>query len=143
MASKESKKMEYTFRQQHFAGLIQRRLDYIFISHNFQEVVKYSEILCVMSTDHSAFFCSFQHFNKFKKGSGLWKFIMKMKIKDTIQKCKEHIQKVKEQLNSQTQFCDQTKWEILKYEICLFIISFLKNLAQLRRKEPSALENRL
>ena len=31
----------------------------------------------------------------------------------------------------------------MKYEIHLFSISFLKNLAQLRRKEQSALENRL
>ena len=76
--------------------LIQHRLDYIFISHNFQEVVKNSEILSIistdhsalfysfqhfnklkkgLSTDHSALFYSFQHFNKLKKGSGLWKFI--------------------------------------------------------------------
>ena len=53
------KKMQYAFRQQHFSGLIQRRLDYIFISHNFQEVVKDSEILYIMSTNHSALFCSF------------------------------------------------------------------------------------
>ena len=94
--------MQYTFRQQHFSGLIQRRLDYIFISHNFQEVVKYSEILCVMSTDHSALFCSFQRFNKLKKGSGLWKFNNSLvSNEDFIQKGTEHIQKVNEQLNSQ------------------------------------------
>ena len=40
----------------------------------------------------------------------------------------EHIQKFKEKLNSKAHFCDQTKWEILKYEIRLFTISFLKNL---------------
>ena len=51
--------------------------------------------------------------------------------------------KLKKQINPQTQFCDQTKWEILKYEICLFAISFSNNLAQLRRKEESALENKL
>ena len=62
---------------------------------------------------------------------------------DFIQKFTEHIEKVKKQLNSQTQFCDQTKWEILKYEICLFNISFSKNLAQLRRKEQSTFENKL
>ena len=51
--------------------------------------------------------------------------------------------KLKKQINPQTQFCDQTKWEILKYEICLFAISFSNNLAQLRRKEESALEDKL
>ena len=62
---------------------------------------------------------------------------------DFIQKCTEHIQKVEEQLNSETQFCDQTKWEILECRIHLFTISFSKNLAQLRRKERYTLENRL
>ena len=51
--------------------------------------------------------------------------------------------KLKKQINPQTQFCDQTKWEILKYEIRLFAISFSNNLAQLRRKEESALEDKL
>ena len=32
MASKKFKKMQYTFRQQHFLGRIQFRLDYIFIT---------------------------------------------------------------------------------------------------------------
>ena len=62
---------------------------------------------------------------------------------DFIQKPSEHIEKNKKQLNSQTQFCDQTEWEIVKYEIRLFNISFSKNLAQLRRKEQPTFENRL
>ena len=94
--------MQYIFRQQHFSSLIQCRLDYNFISPNFQEMVKDSEILCNMSIDHSALFCSFQHFNKLKKGSGLWKFNNSLvSNEDFIQKGTEHIQKVNEQLNSQ------------------------------------------
>ena len=49
-------------------------LDYIFISHSFQEVVKDLEILYAISTDQSAFFYSFQHFSKLKSGADLWKF---------------------------------------------------------------------
>ena len=56
--------MQYAFRQQHFSGRIQRRLGYIIISHNFQEVVKDLEILCGMPTYHSALFRPFQHFKK-------------------------------------------------------------------------------
>ena len=97
--------MQYTFRRQHFSDLIQHRLDYILISH----------------------------FNKLKKDSGLWKFNNSLvSNEDFVQKCTEQIQEVKKQLNSQTHFCDQTKKEILKYEIHLFSISFSKNLAQLR-----------
>ena len=60
------KMMQYTLRQQHFSGLIYRKLDYILILQNFQEVIQDSEILCAISTDHSALFCSSQHFNKFR-----------------------------------------------------------------------------
>ena len=34
------KNCKYTFRQKHLSGIIQRRLDYIFISQNLQEYVK-------------------------------------------------------------------------------------------------------
>ena len=102
--------MQYTFRKQYFSGLIQHTLDYIFISHNFQEVITDSEIISTISTDHLALFCSFQHFKKLNKGSGLQKFNNSLGLnEDLIQKCTEHIQNVKEKLNSQTQFCDQTK----------------------------------
>ena len=96
-----------------------------------------------MSIDNSTLFCSFQHFNKLKKGSSLWKFNDPfVSNEDFIQKCTEHIQKVKEQLNSQSQFCDQTKLEIFEHEIRLLTISFSKNLAQLKRQEQSTLVDR-
>ena len=46
-------------------------------------------------------------------------------------------------MNSQTQFCNQTKWEIFKHAIRLFAISFSKNLAHLRKEQEFLLENRL
>ena len=36
--------------------------------------------------------------------------------------------------NAQTQICDQTKWEILKYEVHLFTISFSKNSFTIKKK---------
>ena len=85
--------MQYTFRQQHFSGLIQHRLDHNFISHIFQEMVKDSKILRTMSADHLAPFCSFQHF----KGSGRKKFKNSLgSNEDFIQKSTEHSQKVQE-----------------------------------------------
>ena len=58
--------------QKHLSGIIQRRLDYIFISQNFQK----SDVLNPLSTDHSPVFCSISKRNKFNKGKGrgLWKF---------------------------------------------------------------------
>ena len=55
------KAKQYTFRQQHFSGFIQRRLDYIFISQNFQEIAVHTIILNPISTDQSRVLCSFQN----------------------------------------------------------------------------------
>ena len=68
-----SKAKQYTFRQQHFSGFIQRRLYYMFISQNFQEIVKDTEILNAISTDYSPVLCSFQNLNQCQRGPGLWK----------------------------------------------------------------------
>ena len=70
------KKRKYTFRQIHLSGIIQRGLDYIFISQNLQEYVKKSDVLNALSTDHSPVFCSISKRNEFNKGKGrgLWKF---------------------------------------------------------------------
>ena len=54
------KKKSYTFRQQHFSGLIQPMLDYIFLSLSFQELIKKSEFLNAFSTVHSPAFCSIE-----------------------------------------------------------------------------------
>ena len=70
------KKRKHSFRQKHLSGIIQRRLDYIFISQNLQEYVKKSDVLSTLSTDHSPVFCSISKQNEFSKakGRGLWKF---------------------------------------------------------------------
>ena len=50
---RNSKKKGDTFRQQHLADIIQRRLDYFLVSNNLQESVNKTDILTVLSTDHS------------------------------------------------------------------------------------------
>lgn len=48
----------FAFRQKHYSGYIQRRLDYIFILKNLQQLVKTTEILNAFSSNHSPVFCS-------------------------------------------------------------------------------------
>ena len=64
----------FTFRQKHFTSIIQRRLDYIFISNSLQESVKKTEILNAVSSDHFLVFCSIVNNDTFARGSGVWKF---------------------------------------------------------------------
>ena len=49
------KAKQYTFRQKHVSGLLQRRLDYFFISNNIQEFILDTNIIPAISSDHSPF----------------------------------------------------------------------------------------
>ena len=61
---KNPKSKAFTFRQRHFSGILQRRLDYLFISNNMQELVKNVKILNALSTDQSPLFYSFLNLTK-------------------------------------------------------------------------------
>ena len=138
------KTKQYTFRHQHFSGFIQRLLDYIFISQNFQEIAIYTEILNAVSTDHSPILCSFQNLHQYQRGPGLWKFNNSLVCNEEyVLRLKELINKVKGELNHSNQFCDQVKWEVLKHEIRCFTMKFSKDLAKAKKSKRYSLENKL
>ena len=62
----------FIFRQKHFSGVIQRRLDCIFISNSLQETISNADILNAFSTDRAPVFCSF--IKGLKYSEGFWKF---------------------------------------------------------------------
>ena len=83
----------FTFRQKHFTGIIQRRLDYIFVSNSLQESVKKTEILKALSSHHSPVFCSFVNNDAFARGSGVWKFNNSLLLStEFVKKLKTHIE---------------------------------------------------
>ena len=47
------KTKRFTFRQKHVSGLIQRRLDYFYISNSMQVPVKNTHVSAFFLTDHS------------------------------------------------------------------------------------------
>ena len=47
-----AKNKTFTFRQKHFSGFNQRRLDYIFVSQNPQDRTRNAGILNAVSTNH-------------------------------------------------------------------------------------------
>ena len=125
------KSKAFTFRQRHFSGILQRRLDYLFISNNMQESVKNVKILNALSTDHSPLFCSFLNLTNISRGRGLWKFNNSL-ISNTnfVDEMKTLIQKVIFGFENDTYLTDQVKWELLKYKIRKFVINFSKELAR-------------
>ena len=64
----------FTFRQNHFSGILNYRLDYIFISHKLQEFSDKAIILPAFKTDHSPVLVIISKYNEKKPGPGLRKF---------------------------------------------------------------------
>ena len=63
----------YTFRQKHLSGLIQRRLDYFYISNSMQVSVKTTEVLASLLTDHSPITSSYFEIKQSNIGRDFWK----------------------------------------------------------------------
>ena len=95
---------------------IQRRLDYVFISKNSQEIAKHTEIFKAFTTDYSLVLYSFQNI---------------------CIRLKKHINKIKGELIRSNPLCDQVKWEVLKYEIHCFPIQFSKDLAKTTKQKQA------
>ena len=72
--NRNPKAKSFTFRQNHFSVVIQRRLDYILLSNSLQETISNVDILNAFSTDHPPVFCSFIKSLTYSKGPGFWKF---------------------------------------------------------------------
>ena len=127
-------KKRFTFRQNHFPGFFQLRLDYIFISSNMQEFSDHVDILPGLSTDHSAVVVTLMDENEFERGPGLWKFNSSL-LCDQIftSSLKIHIEEIKNEFNSDCDIDDQIKWELIKYKIRNFSLKFSKKRA-LERK---------
>ena len=100
----------FAFLQKHFTCIIQRRLDYIFISNSLQESVKKKEILKALLSDHSPVFCSFVNNDTFARGSGVWKFNDSLLLNTVFfKKLKTHIQIVKSIFQENSSFSDRSK----------------------------------
>ena len=112
------KTIAFTFRQKYFSGIIQRRLDYIFISNSLQETISKVSILNVFSTDHSQVFCSLAKSTKYGKGPGLWKSNNSLISNNAfVEEMKNFIRNTKLFLEQNDSFSNQSKWEFFKYEI--------------------------
>ena len=65
---------QFTFRQKHASGFIQRRLDYFFISNSLQEVITHAHFFAALSTDHSPVTISISKSKNRIHGHVFWKF---------------------------------------------------------------------
>ena len=82
--------------------IINRKLDYIFISNKLQESSKKAIILPTFKTDHSSASVIISNYNETKPGPGLWKFNNSL-ISDEkfTERLKNFIKNLKDDLNSE------------------------------------------
>ena len=64
------KAKQYTFRQRHVSGFVQRLLDYFFISNNIQEFIVDTNIIPASTSNHSPILISFSKEKQNNKRSG-------------------------------------------------------------------------
>ena len=103
-------KKRYTFRQRHFSGFLQRRLDYFFVSSNLQQNIDKAEIANALYTDHSPIIIKISPDKKANPGPGSWKFNNSLLIDDVfVQKMDETIRN----LLIGSDFNPHLKWEYL------------------------------
>ena len=114
----------FTFHRKN--PVIQRRLDYLFISNNIQEHVEKVDILPSFMSDHSPVFITINLNSNLERGNYGWKFNNSL-LNDEIfvSKMIDHIENIKNNFTDEQN--PHVKWEFLKYELRKFSISFAKN----------------
>ena len=71
------KAKQYTFRQKHLSGFLQRRLDYFLISNNIQEFILDTDIIPAISSDHAPILISFSKEKQNNKVPGFVSLILR------------------------------------------------------------------
>ena len=123
--------------------MLQRRLDYLFISNELQDNVPSIDILPSVNTDRSAVYLRLGALDEINRRPSSWKsnnslfndttFVDDMS--DFIEKCKSY---------DLTQLTDpRLKWEFLKYKMKSFSVTYSKNKARDRNSERLGLESKV
>ena len=139
---RNTKSKRFTFTQKHYLGFIQRRLDYILISNTLQEFLTMTDILTLISTDHSPVLLSLSKEKITIRGTRFWKFNSSL-TKD--QNYKTEIKQLIRNFSNENEFLlnRQLKWEPLKYEVRKFTIKYTKHVSKEKRQLKTNLENQL
>ena len=133
----------YTFRQNRSFGIINHRLDYIFISNKLQEFSNDTNIIPAFKTNHSSVSVTISNYNFSKPGPGLWKFNNSLINDETITNTfNNFIQNMINELNTNTFLDNELKWKLLKYEMRRFAISYCKQHNKKDVAERKYLENK-
>ena len=129
----------YTWRQK--SPLIQCRLDYWLISDVLFDNIAKIDTIPSIQTDHSAITLQLNHIDPGVRGPGLWKFNTSLLNNDDF---KEQMKTKLAEWHASYDLEDtRIKWEIMKYEIRKFCISYSKSLKRRKNDLNKALKREL
>ena len=134
------KHQNFTFRQNYSTGFIKRRLDYIFVFNGLQEFVNYTDVLLVISTDHSPVLISLSKDNSDNNDCGLRKYNSSLVYDEFYV---ENMEKLITKIILEFPEDEQMKWQFLKFEIRKFTIDYSKIAAKIRKQHKVNLEHKL
>ena len=140
---RNSTRQNFTFRQNHFIGFIECRLNYIFISNCLQDFFSYTDVLPAISTDHSPELILLSNDNSDNNGRGFfWKYNISL-VYDEVYF--ENMKKLITKINTSNEFLEdvQMKWKFLKYKIQKLTIDYSKTAAKIRKQQKIDLEQKL
>jgi len=127
---------KFTFRQK--TPLIQTRLDYFLISNNIQDFIVKTDIVPSIRSDHSAVIIYIKHLQDQSRGSGHWKFNSSLIYDQIYIDLLES--KILSWINEYSTIKDKrVRWDILKYEIRKFTMSFCSK----KKKEKHRIQDLL
>ena len=114
----------FTWRSLH--PIVQRRLDYFFISEEVQSWIVDTNIKLAVGTDHSSIVMILNSVSQTSKGPSHWRLNVSL-LED-----KEYNKEIRNLIEGEENFNSdpRKKWEILKYRIREFSIKFSKNKAK-------------
>ena len=103
-----------------------------------------TDIIPAFKTDHSSVLITISNYSFFKPCPGLWKFNNSLIKDETFTNTfKNFIQNMIKKLYTNISLDDQLKWELLKYEIRRFTISYCKQRTRKDVAERKYLENKI
>ena len=123
--------------------ILQRCLDYFFISNILQEFVKHADIFVSPTSDHSPILVSLMESVIPERGRGLWKFNCSLLHNAKfIEEMKNYITASLSNFDTEKMRKEQIRWDRLKYEKREFSTNFPKQVSPESNKERKVLEKR-
>jgi len=132
-------KTRYTFRQKSSSGIIQSRIDRIYVSDTLQYNIHKTDIIPGLKSDHSAITIQIKPTNSMGSGPNFWKFNNSLLKNQQFTTGLKHYIETELDTECKEIHSSQAKWEYMKFKIKKWSIIKSKEIAREKRKNEAIL----